>query len=167
MFSFPIFTEEHVNPNQKKHTLISIIHVLNLTELVFPPRTQLEGLSLEEEECKNSMQSSTASTRCESVGSDKERDLTKVDEEETFLDDLLLMETTLTVALATFAPSRSRNLTGENLESFGSRKVQVPIILFLFPNTLPLRSPFLRNKVGFSFTSGLKHTLLLFVDIFV
>lgn len=128
-------------------------------------RTHLEGLSLEEEECKNSMQSSTASALCESVGSDKERDLTKVDEEETFLDDLLLMETTLTVALATFAPSRNRNFTGENLGSFGNRKVQLPIILFLFPNTLPLRSPCLRKKVGFSFTSGLKHALLLFVDI--
>src|ERR1044072_7676757 len=92
------------------------------------------GASLEEEECKNSMQSSTALARCESVRSDSERDLTKVDEE-TFLEDLLLTETSF-MELVTFAPSCSRNLTGDNIGSLGNLKVQVPLILFLFLNAL-------------------------------
>ena len=115
------------------------------------------------------MQSSTALARCESMGSDNERDLTKVDEE-TFREDLLLTETT-PIALATFAPSLSRNLTGDNLDSLCNLKAQHPMILFLFPNTLspplsPLTPlPCLRNMVGFSLESGLKHTLLLFLNI--
>ncbi|CAL0324728.1 unnamed protein product [Lupinus luteus] len=52
------------------------------------------GLSLDEEECKNSMQSSTSFTRCDSVGSDNEHDLTKVDKD-AFYEDLLLIEKTL------------------------------------------------------------------------
>ncbi|CAJ1961666.1 unnamed protein product [Sphenostylis stenocarpa] len=106
------------------------------------------------------MQSSTALARYdESLGSDNERDLTKVDEE-TFLEDLLPIETTL-MELATFAPSRSRNLTGDNKGSLGIlEKLQLPMTLFLFPNTLCLK-----NMVGFSFTSGLKLTLLHFLNI--
>lgn len=121
--------------------------------------TQL-GLSLEDDECKNSMQSSTALARYdESLGSDNECDLTKVDEE-TFLEDLLPIEITL-MELATFAPSRSMNLTGDNKGSLGNlEKLQLPMTLFLFPNT-----PCLRNMVGFSLTSGLKLTLLLFLNI--
>ena len=125
----------------------------------FHGETQL-GLSLEEEECKNSMQSSTALARYdESLGSDSERDLTKVDEE-TFLEDLLPIETPL-IEFATFSPSRSRNLTGDNKGSLDIlEKLQLPMTLFLFPNTLCLR-----NMVGFSLTSGLKLTLLLFLNI--
>ncbi|BAT87073.1 hypothetical protein LR48_Vigan09g244500 [Vigna angularis] len=106
------------------------------------------------------MQSSTALARYdESLGSDSERDLTKVDEE-TFLEDLLLKETTL-MEFATFSPSRSRNLTGDNKGSLDIlEKLQLPMTLFLFPNTLCLR-----NMVGFSLTSGLKLTLLLFLNI--
>lgn len=123
--------------------------------------TQL-GLSLEDDECKNSMQSSTALARYdESLGSDNECDLTKVDEE-TFLEDLLPIVTTL-MELATFAPSRSMNLTGDNKGSLGNlEKLQLPMTLFLFPNT-----PCLRNMVGFSLTSGLKLTLLLFLNIWI
>ena len=126
------------------------------------------GLSLDEEECKNSIQSSTALARCESGGSDTERVLTKEDEE-TFLEDLLLMETTL-IALATFAPSCCKNLTGENLGSFGNLKVQVPVTLFLFPP--PPTLVCLRNMIGFSLKSGVQHTfsvvlLFFFFSIFV
>jgi len=128
--------------------------------------TQL-GLSLDEEECKNSMQSSTVSARWESVRSDNERDLTKVDEE-TFLEDLLLTETLL-IALATFSPSLSSNLTGEEFVSTCNLNVHVLVILIMFLETLPpslLSSPqCLRKRVGLSLTSGLKHTLLLFLDI--
>lgn len=129
--------------------------------------TQL-GLSLDEEECKNSMQSSTVSARCESVRSDNERDLTKVDEE-TFLEDLLLTETFL-IALATFSPSCSRNLAGDKFVSMDNLKVRDLLILFRFLETLsslplPPSPQYLRKMVGLSFTSGLKHTLLLLLDI--
>jgi len=153
----------------RKHILFNIhtwyISCMQQPREDFPNRdlhgeTQL-GLSLDEEECKNSMQSSTALARYdESLGSDSERDLTKVDEE-TFLEDLLLIETTL-MEFATFSPSRSRNLTGDSKGSLDIlEKLQLPMTLFLFPNTLCLR-----NMVGFSLTSGLKLTLLLFLNIF-
>ncbi|TKY65880.1 hypothetical protein E2542_SST08742 [Spatholobus suberectus] len=114
------------------------------------------------------MQSSTVSARCESVRPDNDRDLTKVDEE-TFLEDLLPTETFL-IVLATFSPSRRSNLTGDKLVSIGNLKVHVLVILFLFLETLPPLSslpppPCLRKMVGLSLTSGLKHTLLLFLDI--
>jgi len=111
------------------------------------------------------MQSSTALARCESEVSDTERVLTKEDEE-TFLEDLLLMETTL-IALATVALISCKNLTGENLGSFGNLKVQVPVTLFLFPKTLPLPLPpaCLRNMIGFSLKSGVKHTFSVFLNI--
>lgn len=130
-----------------------------LQTMIFHGETEL-GLSLEEEECKNSMQSSTALARYdESLGSDSERDLTKVDEE-TFLEDLLPIETSL-MEFATFSPSCSRNLTGDNKGSLEIlEKLQLPMTLFLFPNTLCLR-----NMVCFSWTSGLKLTLLLFLNI--
>lgn len=63
------------------------------------------------------MQSSTASARCESaVGSDdKERDLTKVDED-TFPEDfLLLIEITFKAFSATFSPNRRRKLNGDDI----------------------------------------------------
>ncbi|RDY02231.1 hypothetical protein CR513_14346, partial [Mucuna pruriens] len=82
---------------------------------------------------------SAIQTMDESLGSDNERDLTKVDEE-TFLEDLLPIETTL-MELATFAPSRSRNLTGDIIGSLGNlEKLQLPMNLFLFPNTPCLRN---------------------------
>ncbi|WVZ07989.1 hypothetical protein V8G54_021335 [Vigna mungo] len=115
------------------------------------------------------MQSSTVSARCESVRSDNERDLTKVDEE-TFLEDLLLTETFL-IALATFSPSLSSNLIGEEFVSICNLNVHVLVILILFLETLPRsllsspQCPCLRKMVGLSLTSGLKHTLLLFLDI--
>lgn len=119
--------------------------------------TQLKlGLSLDEEECKNSMQSSTVSARCESVRSDTDRDLTKVDEEETFLEDLLFIETLL-MELATFVPSCTRNFKGDDnlVCSLVNLKLPLPISLFL------------RKNVGMSLTLGLKHTLLLLIlDIF-
>jgi hypothetical protein len=119
----------------------------------------------EEEEFKNSMQSSMASARWESImGSETERDLTKDEETSTLREDLLLMEINR-MALTTLACRRCRNLTGENPESFGSRKVHIPMTLFLPPETL-VPPPCLRNIVGLSFTSGLKLTLLLaFLDI--
>lgn len=107
------------------------------------------------------MQSSTALARCESVRFDNEWDLTKVDEE-TFPQDLLVEETAL-VELATFAPSFIRNLTGDKIGSLCNLNVQVSIIFFLFVNTLP--QPSFGKMVGFSLTSGLKHTLLLFLNI--
>lgn len=116
------------------------------------------------------MQSSTVSARCESVRSDNERDLTKVDEE-TFLEDFLLTETFL-IALVTFAPSCSSNLIGDKFLSIGNFKEQVLMILFLLLETLPPPSslpppPCLRKMVSLSLTSGLKHTLLLFLDIWI
>lgn len=111
------------------------------------------GLSLDEEECKNSIQSSTVSALCESVRSEIERDLTKVDEEETFLEDLLFMET-LFIELATFVPSCTKNFSGDdNFDSVVNLKFPLPISLLL------------RKIVGMSLTLGLKHTLLLLIDI--
>lgn len=97
------------------------------------------------------------------MGSETERDLTK--EEETLREELLLMEINR-MALTTLARRLCRNLTGEiNSDSFGSRKVHIPMTLFLPPETL-VPPPCLRNIVGLSFTSGLKLTLLLaFLDI--
>jgi hypothetical protein len=87
------------------------------------------------------MQSSTVSARCESVRSDIERDLTKVDEEETFLEDLLFIET-LFIELATFVPSCTRNFKGDNFDcSVFNLKLPLPISLF-----------FLRKIVGMSLT---------------
>jgi len=112
------------------------------------------------------MQSSTALARCESVGSDTERDLAK-EEEETFVEDLLLIETTL-IALTIFALICCKNLTGENLDSLANLKVQLPVTLFLFPKTLPLSPPplvCLRNMIGFSLKSGVKHTFSVVLNI--
>lgn len=84
-------------------------------------------------------------------------------DEETFLEDLLLKETAL-IELATFAPSLIKNLTGDIIGSLCNLKLQVPISLFLFRNTL--MQPCFRKMAGFSSTSsGLKHTLLLFLNI--
>lgn len=109
------------------------------------------------------MQSSMASARWESIGSDTERDLTK--DEETFREDDLLRDIKRIVP-TTLACRRSRNLTGENSESLGSLlKLQIPMTLFLPPATL-VPPPCLRKIAGLSFTSGLKLTLLLaFLDI--
>ncbi|KAL4274858.1 hypothetical protein AHAS_Ahas20G0049200 [Arachis hypogaea] len=102
------------------------------------------------------MQSWTALARCESVLSDNGRGLIEEEadeKEETFLEDLLLIEATL-ITLATFAPSLSRNLTGDNLGSLGNLKDHVPMTLFLF---------LLRKMVSFSLTSTLEHILDMYL----
>lgn len=103
------------------------------------------------------------------MGSDTERDLVKWLEEDTFLEVLFLADIIHT-ALATLALSVRSNLmgAGSSVVSLSSLKAQIPVTLFLLPPTLVPLSPLcFRYRIGFSFTSGLKLTLLLaFLDIF-
>lgn len=110
----------------------------------------------QEEEFKNSIQSSIASALWESSGSAYDLDLGKL-EEETFPEDLF-MDIKFS-ALATFAPIRFRNLSAEEFfdDDDDSLMLQTPIMtLFRLP-------PLLKIVVGgFSWLeSEPKLTLLL------
>jgi len=142
-----LFLLRYILKYQARGNLIQNSREFNSTQLKL-------GLSLDEEECKNSMQSSTVSARCESVRSDTDRDLTKVDEEETFLEDLLFIETLL-IELATFVPSCTRYFKGDDNLDCSLVNLKLPLSISLF----------LRKIVGMSLTLGLKHTLLLLMDI--
>lgn len=117
----------------------------------------------QEEEFKNSIQSSIASALWESSGSAYDLDLGKL-EEETFREDLF-MDIKLS-ALATFAPIRFRNLSAENPpEEFfddDSLMLQTPIMtLFRLPTLLKIVGG------GFSLESEPKLTLLLILLVWV
>uniref|UniRef100_A0A6N2MQ13 Uncharacterized protein n=1 Tax=Salix viminalis TaxID=40686 RepID=A0A6N2MQ13_SALVM len=96
-------------------------------------------LCKEDEEFRNSMQSSIASARWESTASTTDLDLGKLDEV-TLREDFLLMDTKR-ITLATLARRRHRSLAGETFEVLGSLKVKIPAVFFLFPAALaPLPS---------------------------
>ncbi|KAL0555643.1 hypothetical protein IC582_009597 [Cucumis melo] len=98
-----------------------------------------------------------ASARCESMESETDLDLVKVEAEETFREDFLVE--TKRIASLTLALRLCRNLTGKYLVSLLRPKLHIPA-----PPSPPL--PCLSTTVGLSFTSGLKLTrLLAFLDI--
>lgn len=99
-----------------------------------------------------------ASARCESMESETDLDLVKVEveAEETFREDFLV--DTKRMASLTLALRLCRNLTGKYLVSLLRPKLHIP--------APPSRPPCLSRTVGLSFTSGLKLTrLLAFLDI--
>ncbi|KAJ6750284.1 hypothetical protein OIU85_000878 [Salix viminalis] len=115
-------------------------------------------LCKEDEEFRNSMQSSIASARWESTASTTDLDLGKLDEV-TLREDFLLMDTKR-ITLATLARRRHRSLAGETFEVLGSLKVKIPAVFFLFPAALA-PPPCLKKIAGLSLTSGPRLARLL------
>lgn len=122
-------------------------------------------LDKEEEEFKNSMQSSIASARWESIDSASDRDLGRL-EEETLREEFPRMDTKRK-APATLAPTCLKKLAGEKLDLSTSLNVKIPTttLLRLLPLVVAL-PPCFTNNLGLSLTSGLKLTrLIVLLDI--
>lgn len=118
-------------------------------------------LDKDEEEFKNSMQSSIASARWESIDSANDRDLGRF-EEETLRIDFLLIDNNRK-ALTTLSPRRLNNLAGEkDLLTSLNVNIATTTTLLLLPLLLPL-PPCFSNVFGLSSSSGLEITCLIVV----